>query len=193
MERRIALAVAASATVLLASTTVGAAVFGGVSVLGFGHKSTTASSDAIDPVADGRPKVVTRYRDVYDRVLFDTPTNDGSGASSAPFELSATRQREIAGPASPVATPTSNPAAPPRRPASSRRPTTRAPSGATPTTVATAPPGSVTTTSTSVPVTTTTWPSGVPRDWPPGKPIPPKPPGCRDGQLEDDGYWNCQH
>ena len=41
--------------------------------------------------------------------------------------------------------------------------------------------------------TTTTRPPGVPGDWPPDKPIPPMPAGCRDGQLEDNGVWNCQH
>ena len=45
---------------------------------------------------------------------------------------------------------------------------------------------------TQAPTTTTTRPSGVPRDWPADRPIPPKPPGCRDGQLEDNGVWNCQ-
>jgi hypothetical protein len=32
----------------------------------------------------------------------------------------------------------------------------------------------------------------VPRDWPKNKPIPPKPAGCVNGQLEDNGVWNCQ-
>lgn len=194
MERRIALAVAASATVMLASATVGAAVFGGVSVLGFGSASKASTTSADDAGAGEKPKVVTRYRDVYDRVLFDTSANSGSAASNRPVELSSARRPEDpAGPETPVATPTSQPAAGSRRPATTRKPSSRKPSTATPTTVATRPPVSATTTtSTSVPTTTTTWPRGVPRDWPPGKPIPPKPPGCRDGKLEDDGRWNCQ-
>ena len=43
--------------------------------------------------------------------------------------------------------------------------------------------------------TSTTLPAGarIPRDWPPGKPIPPIPPGCRKPVLEDNGVWNCDH
>jgi hypothetical protein len=33
----------------------------------------------------------------------------------------------------------------------------------------------------------------VPANWPPGKPIPPKPANCKNGQLEDNGVWNCEH
>jgi hypothetical protein len=33
----------------------------------------------------------------------------------------------------------------------------------------------------------------VPADWPASKPIPPMPPGCKQGQLEDNGVWNCQN
>jgi hypothetical protein len=40
--------------------------------------------------------------------------------------------------------------------------------------------------------TTTTRPSGVPNNWPANKPIPPKPVPCVNGQLEDNGVWNCQ-
>jgi hypothetical protein len=54
----------------------------------------------------------------------------------------------------------------------------------------TAPPV-VTTTTAAAP--TSTLPRGVPADWPAGKPIPPKPPNCVKGQLEDNGVWNCEH
>ena len=52
----------------------------------------------------------------------------------------------------------------------------------------------VTTPPTTAPPTGTTLPPGVriPSDWPPGKPIPPIPPGCKQPQLEDNGVWNCQ-
>ena len=68
--------------------------------------------------------------------------------------------------------------------------------GSAPAPAATAPPATsapVTTAPAPATTTTTTRPSGVPRDWPAGKPIPPKPAGCVNGQLEDNGVWNCQH
>ena len=50
-------------------------------------------------------------------------------------------------------------------------------------------------TTTTEPSTQTTLPPGakIPSDWPPGKPIPPVPPGCKEPVLEDNGVWNCQH
>jgi hypothetical protein len=52
--------------------------------------------------------------------------------------------------------------------------------------------GSSTTVAPKAATTTTTWPTGVPRDWPADKPIPPMPANCRQPQLEDNGVWNCQ-
>jgi hypothetical protein len=48
-------------------------------------------------------------------------------------------------------------------------------------------------TTTTVAAPTSTLPRGVPANWPVGKPIPPKPPNCVNGQLEDNGVWNCEH
>lgn len=33
----------------------------------------------------------------------------------------------------------------------------------------------------------------IPENWPETKPLPPIPPGCRLGHLEDNGKWNCEH
>ena len=81
----------------------------------------------------------------------------------------------------------------------SRPPAAPATGGGTTTTTA-APRGTTsatttTTTSVTATTTTTTLPPGarVPRDWPPGKPYPPIPPGCKKPQLEDNGVWNCDN
>jgi len=73
--------------------------------------------------------------------------------------------------------------------------TTHATVPAPATTVATTPPTTVkpVVTTTTAPATTSTLPRGVPANWPAGKPIPPKPPNCVNGQLEDNGVWNCEH
>ncbi len=92
----------------------------------------------------------------------------GGGATPVAAASDASGSEEVAGPAAvPQAAP-----APAAASAVTSPPATAAPAPAT---------------------TTTTRPEGVPRDWPADKPIPPMPAGCRDGQLEDNGVWNCQH
>ena len=63
----------------------------------------------------------------------------------------------------------------------------------TPTTTPRTTQPTTTTPPTTAGPTTTVRPAGVPASWPADKPIPPKPPGCVNGQLEDNGVWNCQH
>jgi len=60
-----------------------------------------------------------------------------------------------------------------------------------------------TTTTTTTPTTPTTLvvlypkdlPPGweIPENWPQNKALPPIPPGCVLGHLEDNGHWNCEH
>lgn len=111
---------------------------------------------------------VVVYQDEYEYVVTGggaTPVSSASGAAGTD---------EVAGPATaPQGTSGPAPAAAPApAPAVTVPPVTTAPAPVT---------------------TTTTRPPGVPRDWPADKPIPPMPAGCRGGQLEDNGVWNCQH
>ena len=211
MERRKALALAAAVTGSLGSATVAVAAVGGLSVLGFGagHHATQLSSLASYQTSGaGAGGVVTRTKDVYDRVTVGTHTAamTRSASAAAPAVLDPTvapgptdavpalqpakthrRRTTKAVPRSTTRTPT---------PTTIRSPAVQQPEPPEPaTTTTTEPPAiqSPTTTTTMAPVTTTTRPRGVPADWPPGKPIPPMPPNCRDPQLEDNGVWNCDH
>ena len=107
----------------------------------------------------------------------------------------------VAGPgaATPTAPRATSPTSP-TSPAAPATPTTAAPPATTATPATTAPATTPATTTTKPPTTTspstqTTLPPGarIPSDWPPGKPIPPVPEGCKQPVLEDNGVWNCQH
>ena len=142
MERKKALAVAATITCVLGSTAVAAASVGGTSILGFGGGSDVrfASVAGAQTVAQST-RIVRRTRDVYDEVVVgNSPASEGPETTEPP-------PPQVQDPA---------------------------------------------TTTTSAPVTTTTRPPGVPKDWPPDKPIPPVPPNCHHPQLEDNGVWNCE-
>jgi hypothetical protein len=213
MDRKKALALAATVTGVLASTTVAVAAVTGFSVLGFGgtHAPRLSSLASYESSAGGSPGVITRTTEVYDKVVVEgTPR---AVVAAAPAGL-------MAGPAAAdqPATVAGSPAVVKPRPAPRRHHRHHAPNTSTTTRSALSPrPASTptterptepttptgpeptdppvmlppSTTSTIPPVTTTTRPPGVPRDWPPGKPIPPMPPNCRHPQLEDNGVWNC--
>lgn len=183
MDRKKALAVAATTASVLASGIVSVAALGGTQIFGFGgdthHTAATASPTTIGPSTAGStpesaptettkpaPLVVTKYQSVLDRVVVNVPTSAPPAASPSPATSASSTGGQTTAP---------NTTVPPGSP------TTRAPAP----TVAAAPP-------TTNPAPTTTRPPGVPDDWPAGKPIPPMPPNCRQPQLEDDGEWNCQ-
>lgn len=203
MERRRALALAATITAVLGSTAVAAAAVGGTSLLGFGGSGHTAQLNVLGPSGQGTSAgagVITRTKDVYDMV-----TVGGSIGAAGPRSAGLVSVAQPAVPAMVV------PAAPtvvmPHRfakrhrretgvtPSKPRPPValapTTTPTTKTPTTQPVSAPAP--TTATTLPVTTTTRPRGVPADWPPGKPIPPMPPNCQQPQLEDNGVWNCDH
>jgi len=188
MERKRAMAVAATVTCVLGSSAVALAATTGVPVLGFGR---THAADAAEvstlwqtSTAQQARRVVTRTKDVFDEVVVDVPERDAASATPA------------YAPAAVVATtpaPTNGVAPLPRTHERSRHrrhhddvgmPSTTRP----PEDDADGPPASSTT---SLSTTTTTRPPGVPADWPPDKPIPPMPSNCREPQLEDNGLWNC--
>jgi hypothetical protein len=205
MDRKKALALAATVTGVLASTTVAVAAVTGVSVLGFGgtHTARLSSLASYETSADASPGVITHTTEVYDKVVVEGTPRAVAAAAPAGLMAPPAAASQPAGAAAPaVVTPRLGPARHRRHPAPNT-PTTARSTGSprpasTPTTEPTgpeptdppviAPPS---TTSTIPLVTTTTRPPGVPRDWPPGKPIPPMPPNCRHPQLEDNGVWNC--
>jgi hypothetical protein len=204
MERKKALAVAAAFTGVLGSTTVAMAAVGGLSLLGFGggHPAPSGTTATSQQGALAAARVITRTKDVYDRVTVagaaDPTLTRAAGLASAvqpevqvpgvPASPTAVPRRTVVTTRhhKPRSRPTSRPSTP-ATPAVRSTPTTTTEPFETPQPIAT-----TTTTTTVPPVTTTTWPRGVPRDWPPGKPIPPMPPNCREPQLEDNGVWNCQ-
>ena len=206
MERKKALALAAAVTGVLGSTTVAMAAVGGLSLLGFGgeHHTPLGTSATSPQSALAAARVVTRTKDVYDRVTV------AGAAESTPNRFAGVAS--VVQPDLPIPEVAAPPRVAPRHPvvvkhrhkskapARSRPPIAATPRIGTPPTTSTTEPveasppitTTTTTTTTAPPVTTTTRPRGVPRDWPPGKPIPPMPPNCREPQLEDNGVWNCQ-
>ena len=209
MERRQALALAAAVTGTLGTAIVAVAAVGGLSVLGFGaaHHATQLSSLAsYQSGAGGAGGVVTRTKDVYDRVTVEGVQTAASRRSAGLVSAAApalSNGTAAPGPAmtvprsgavkshqhrTPKAVPRSTARTPATTPTTEPAPAVEAPETPAPTTTTTQPPA---TTTAVAPVTTTTRPRGVPADWPPGKPIPPMPPNCRHPQLEDNGVWNC--
>ncbi len=205
MERRRALALASTATLLVGSTIVSVASVSGASFLGFGGGSSHSATAGTGGSAPA-PGVVHQTRNIYDRYVLDVgggSTDAGpTGSPHAPSALVAVPNfgvGDASGPSGPdQSTTTTRPAPSPHTPPSTPRsskpkvaaptPTTE-PDEPTPVTTTPAPTSAPTTTAT----TTTTWPQGVPHDWPKNKPIPPMPPNCRQPQLEDNGVWNCDH
>jgi hypothetical protein len=191
MERKRAMAVAATVTCVLGSSAVALAATTGLPVLGFG-RSRAADAAEVSTVwsastAQQARRVVTRTKNVFDEVVVDVP--EGGAASATPPTAPAAVL--VPGPA-----PTTGDV--PRTPVTTSPPHRRPRTGegeAPPTTVRTTVPrshGPPPTATTVPPTTTTSRPPGVPDDWPPDKPIPPMPPNCRQPQLEDNGVWNCQ-
>lgn len=134
---------------------------------------------ATEPTTTLATEVVTEVQVVEDQIVVPRPA-----AGASPGAVTAADGGDATGPSAaaptaaapaPAAVPTTSPAP---APAPTAAPTTTRPS---------------TTTTTRPTTTTSSLPPGVPKDWPVGKPIPPMPAGCIDGQLEDNGVWNCQH
>jgi hypothetical protein len=185
MQRKHAMAVAATATLVLGGSTVALAASAGAPVLGFGRSDAAEVSTASEAsIAQQARRVVTRTKDVLDIVVVDVPeggtvssTRAAPIATEAPERIPAARaarpQREAESPFRPRRNRAIDPPPTTDRPRDTERGEPSAPS-------------------TSVPATTTTRPRGVPADWPPGEPIPPMPPDCHQPQLEDNGVWNCQ-
>ncbi|HET9727768.1 MAG TPA: hypothetical protein VFR41_00025 [Acidimicrobiia bacterium] len=81
MERKQALAVAAASSLVLGSALVALSAMGGFAVLGFGARPHGPGSFAITEVSRTRPapRVVTKYKDVYD----EPPAAGHSGAPAS--------------------------------------------------------------------------------------------------------------
>jgi hypothetical protein len=187
LERRKALATAASVTLFVGTGIVAAATVGHVPLV---HGSTGPSNEA------SAPDVVTRYRDVYDRIVVaGASTKATPAASGARRAAGASTHSSVSTPGGASTTPTTAPARAKRGSTPTTRRTSSTPTThTTPTTGTSGTTTPPTTTPATLPVTTpTTRPPGVPSDWPAWKPIPPMPPGCQKPELEDNGVWNCDH
>jgi len=210
MERRKALALAATITCVLGSTTVAVAAVGGTSLLGFGG-GRHAQLSVLGPTGPGAglgaggAGVITRTKDVYDTVTLQSAAKGGGAMPARPAGLISALLPALPMPAgrptvvrSHAGRPNHHSRGSTTRPRSRPSPPKTPSTPSTPTTSTTEPPSfssptPTPTTTTLAPVTTTTRPPGVPPDWPPGKPIPPMPPNCHQPQLEDNGVWNCDN
>jgi hypothetical protein len=193
MERKLALAVASTATFLLGSAVVVAASVTNTSFLGFGPGTHAAVALATPGNARPASTIVRRTRNVYDRYVVAAGSDETAGGlhASTPRIAPTPIVPVTAAPATGLPTVGSTPMTTlPERDGpdgnDDTSPTT-APTAHTPVTSPVPTPPSTTT----VPTTPTTRPRGVPRDWPTDKPIPPVPPNCREPRLEDNGVWNC--
>jgi hypothetical protein len=174
MERRKAIALAIGAALVVVSLGAAAVNLGLTPRPGGSAALTTvgAPSTLAPGGTEGASGSDTQYVDDY-----VTVPGGGSVAAAGSSGLSSAAPTGDGPTPGPTATPGTDPTT------TAPHPTPRPITTPTPTT----PP------TTKAPTPTTTIPSGVPPDWPVGKPIPPKPANCIDGQLEDTGIWNCQH
>ncbi len=206
MERRLALATAFAGAATLGIGTVCMAAVGGVGILGFGSADASNVASVITQVENIDRIVVIASGTVPDTEApagdpaAPTPAEPGAPIAQPPATPRATLPGGAPAPTpAPTAGPTDSPTptpgptqSTPTTPTTAKTTTTDAPvTTATPTTAKATTTTAKATTTTAAP--TSTLPAGVPRDWPAGKPIPPKPANCVKGQLEDNGVWNCEH
>ncbi len=189
MERRLAFAWSSAVVGVAVSGVITVAAVTGSPFLGFGpdeaptrdRASTSASARADEYVIIHRPGSPPTGEHSGGDGTSPTDTvasRRGASAAVAPTPVPASRSA-TANPSTPVATaPSPAPTSPP--PTTASPPTTTA---SPPTTV----PGQV--------LYVGDLPPGweVPSGWPADKPLPPVPPGCVLGHLEDNLKWNCQH
>jgi hypothetical protein len=182
VERRKAMAYAATSALILSSGLVAGAAVGGFNVLGFGGQFSsviagaegtvpTTAATASEAATTPPPIYVTKYSIVDDYVVVTTAT------TAAPTTAA------VAAAAAPAASPTT--------PATQAAPTAYPSFDVVP---SEEDPSSPDTTARSYTPTTTNsgYPSGVPSSWPADQPVPPKPANCHDARLTLDGIWHCE-
>lgn len=177
MERKKALAVAAASSLVLGSSLVAFAAVGGSTFLGFGSRPHGPGSFAITKTAHTKqsPRVVTKYKDVYDRYIVDTVDNGGAQSAAAPPPATV----------SPITVSSKDAVSSEDAGNESDSESEQAEPDEAPDTFASTPPTTATPTPTKHHVE-------VPEDWPAGTPLPPMPANCEQPHLEDNGVWNCQ-
>ena len=191
MERRKALAVATAATLTLGTVVVAAASLTGASILGFGGTaSARGAQSTATTVGNGKPPVVVRIHNIYDRRVVDTTDTAAPAAGTSGTYTGADLYRAPAVPDAATPSPTTTTVAAPVAPIppAGTTATTEPDDGAAPPTTAHPTSSSTTTIPTTTP---TTRPRGVPPDWPPDEPIPPMPANCREPHLALNGVWHC--
>jgi hypothetical protein len=166
MERKQALAAAAAGTVALGAAVVAAAALGGYSLLGFDGHAPRARATARPIAAEHvRPKVVTKYQDVYEKRVVDTTV--APALTVAPVINAPPVQLVASVPPPPMMTTTT---VPPSSPAPEVNHSTRGQS-----------PPSTDDVSDDTPSPTTTIPGATPTTGP----------GCPRIEYEDNGTWHC--
>lgn len=176
----VAAAVAGVATLLIGSA---------VLVIG----ATGGSGSVLSAASDTNPTTVVtqvQYDDSYS--IVDDPSSAATGSESAGRASVAPGATAAPAPQTPAPTamPTSRGEDPTTAPEPGDEPTTTKPA---PTTTVPAP------TPTTRPADHLVYPKDlppgweIPEDWPANKPLPPIPAGCRQGHLEDNLVWNCEH
>jgi hypothetical protein len=192
MERRLALATAGAVAATLGIGTLCFAALGQTNLLGLSGAAPAAQvvpGATIEQVtkvvvvrSNGEIVVVDSTSAVVPVPLTGDAPNSPAATPTPAVPMVGTIAPSPTAAPTPATTPASKP--PPTAPkpvttTSSAPHTTQPPATAAPTTLR--------------PVTSTTAarPSGVPADWPAGKPIPPMPAGCEQPQLELNGVWNC--
>lgn len=86
MERRKALAVAGTITVVLGTSVVAAAALGGLGFLGFSPSEASGIGTFTPTPTTAKPLVISRTQDVYDKYVVDdgTDTTIAGGSSALP-------------------------------------------------------------------------------------------------------------
>ena len=182
MERKRALAVAAATTATLGCAIVAGASIGGYSLLGFGSSHHQGPGTFGASLA-AHQKSVTKYRDVYDKYVVDTPPDRASASASDDVVAVAPAVDPAFAPGDDAATPKHGSSGGSRSPSAGGDDDESEP----PATIAPTPP----TSAPSSPPTTSGQHIEIPDDWPADKPLPPMPADCAEPHLEDNGVWNC--
>ena len=214
MDKKTAIATSAAVTLFIASTALAVAVAGVFEGEPAGRRAIVPASS--ERAAGGAPTTIVETRYVDDPYYVPGADPGGSsgaalsstGAAAAGAASTGAGATAVSGAGttgssggsemalaatSPVAGATGSPSSS----SGSSAPATASvpnPGAAAPTTAKPVAPTTVRPpTTTAAPPTTLPLGVRIPSDWPPGKPIPPIPPGCQKPQLEDNGVWNCDH
>ncbi len=192
MQRRLAFAWSSAFAGVAVSGVIAVAAVTGSPLLGFDSEEAPTGARAIPPTTAGATP------DQYVIIHRAAPPQPGerTGVAGTSRRGTVASGAGVAGAGGGAAGAGAGAPPTPSDPTSSSTPeTTNAPVATDPTPTTTSPRPPTTTTTPAGLVYRSDLPSGweVPSGWPADQPLPPIPPGCALGHLEDDLTWNCQH